>query len=353
MWGTEFFENANRLLERREARAKAAELELAPTPFDVIHRENKLKLLLYRQTSESHPASVRAPILIIPSLINRHYILDLMPGKSLVRFLLDQGFDVAMIDWGTPGDEDRHVTFERYVDSYIHHAIRALCRETHAEQAVLLGYCLGGTMAAIHAALRPENVAGLIALTAPINFHNSGLLSTWCRTRTFDVETLIKACGNAPWHLMQASFQWLKPTLSANRVLHLMRRQADREFIDGSTALDLWANDNVSFPGECYRDFIQQLYRDNGLIEGTLSVGGERVDFSRLACPILNIAASDDHIVPRDASAALRALAAASSDFTDLVTPGGHIGAVISRRATHTLWPQIDHWLKERSNASH
>lgn len=357
MFGLEFFENANRLLERGLAPGRehepVARLRLAPTPSRVIHRENKLRVLLYEETASATPRAKKKdspPILLVPSLINRHYILDLMPGKSLVRFLLDQGYTVAVIDWGTPGDEDRFVSFERYVDSYLHRAIAALRRSVGLSPmggAILIGYCLGGTMAAIHAALRPKNVVGLVALTAPIDFHNSGLLSAWCRTTAYDVKGLLDAYGNAPWSLLQTSFQWLRPTLNASRALHLLRRSKDRDFVDGSTALEVWVNDNVAFPGECYREFIEQFYRENALVNGTFHVGGRKVDFKNLTCPVLNVAASDDHIVPREASDAFRKIAH-GDDYTDLLTPGGHIGAVISRKATMNLWPKLDTWLTER-----
>jgi polyhydroxyalkanoate synthase len=348
MLGFDIWDNGNQLLERTRTDKHLGKLGLAATPSRVIHKENKLQVRFY----EKKPApgvdlgKTRVPILIVPSLINRHYILDLLPDKSLVRFLRDRGFDVAMIDWGMPGDEDRHVAFERFLDSYINRAIQALARETGCKKPVLLGYCLGGTMAAIHAAHRPENIAGLITLTAPINFHNSGLLSAWCRS-SHDPRLLIEAFGNAPWHVLQTSFQWLRPTMNAVRSLTMWRRSRDADFIESSMALDIWVNDNVSFPGECYQQMITSLYRDNALINGTLKLYNETVDFERLTCPVLNVAAQDDHIVPLDATQALRTLAR-STDYAELLSPGGHIGAVISKKASAVLWPQIANWLESR-----
>jgi polyhydroxyalkanoate synthase len=349
MMGLDIFESGNRVLEKiREGKMpRVSNLKLAPTPYRVIHRENKLQVLLYEKSTQtpSIAAKRRTPILIIPSLINRHYILDLLPGKSLTAFLTSQGFDVATIDWGVPGREDKSVPFERYVDTYIQHAIQALNRETGTEKPVLLGYCLGGTMATIHAALHPESIGGLIALTAPINFHNSGLLSAWCRMPSYDVDSLIAAHGNVPWSLMQSTFQMLRPTMGASRALALLKRRNDHEYVESALALELWLSDNVSFPGECYRQMIKALYRDNALVNSCLVLNNELVDFKRITCPVLNVAASEDHIVPLDAIRDMESLVSSES-YTEFTTPGGHIGAIISRRASSVLWPNMKAWLE-------
>jgi polyhydroxyalkanoate synthase len=280
-------------------------------------------------------------------MINRHYILDLMPDKSLVRHLMAAGYPVAMVDWGAPGDEDRDLPFERYADDYLRRAIRAARLECEAESAILLGYCLGGTMAAMHAALRPETIAGLIVLTAPFDFHNSGLLSAWCRTSHSDVGALVGAYGNVPWSLMQNTFQCLRPTSVLSRFLGFHKRIWNDEFLDSFAALETWGNDNVSFPGRCYAEFIRELYQKNGLMKKTLQLSGEIVDLKRIRAPVLNVAASADHIVPREATAPFRDLVS-SRDFTDVVAPGGHIGAIVSRKASAGLWTGIEKWLDER-----
>src|ERR1700722_9662147 len=135
------------------------------TPADVVHAENKWKLLRYRRSS---PAKLRTPVLFVPSLINRHYVLDLLPGKSFAEWLLAQGYDVYCIDWGTPGAEDKFLSFDEVADGYIGRAIRKACATSGAPKAHVLGYCMGGTLAAIHASAHPDRFASLVALAAPV-----------------------------------------------------------------------------------------------------------------------------------------------------------------------------------------
>jgi polyhydroxyalkanoate synthase subunit PhaC len=323
---------------------RAARMPVGSTPHNVVWRENKLQLIRYDTgVTARHPL----PILLVPSLINRHYIFDLLPGKSIAEFLSNAGFAVYAIDWGAPSDEDRLLSIDRYLGGYLPRAMRVAARNVGADQVVLLGYCLGGTMAAIAAALKPERVHSLIALTTPIDFVDSGLLSAWARSPALDLKTLVAALGNVPWSLLQLSFQMLRPTLGINKAKGLIERIWDDAFVDGVLALETWGNDNVAFPGECYREFIEQLYRGNALRQGTLRVNGARVDLGRIACPVLNVAAQYDNIVPRPSSHALNELVA-SRDTTELVVPGGHIGAVVSRRAMEQVWPAVQAWILER-----
>src|SRR5580698_4025222 len=122
------------------------------TPADVVHAENKWKLLRYRRAT---PPRYGTPVLMVPSLINRHYVLDLLPGKSFAEWLLARGFDVYCIDWGSPGDEDRFLTFDDICDGYLGRAVRTVARTAKGGKAHLLGYCMGGILASIYTAARP------------------------------------------------------------------------------------------------------------------------------------------------------------------------------------------------------
>ena len=308
------------------------------TPSDVVHAENKWRLFRYRPRATG--LAYATPVLLVPSLINRHYVLDLVPGRSFVEYLVEQGHDVYMIDWGTPGDEDRFLDLDDIVAGYIGRSLRVATQRSGHARAHLLGYCLGGTLATIHAAVHPERVASLLALAAPIDFHDDGLLSTWTRTRTFDVAALVQGAGNVPWPLMQLAFQLLRPTLALSKAASLVDRAWDDEFLDGFLALERWGNDNVSFPGAAYRRWIEALYRDNALVRDAFTLRGEPVRLSAIRCPVLAVGFSDDHIVP-SASAGALVDRVGSSDREALVRRGGHVGAVISRTASRDLWPKL------------
>ncbi len=316
------------------------------TPYDEVWRENKWRLLRFRAT---RPAAERwrTPILLVPSLINRWYILDLRPGKSFAEYLVNAGHDVYVIDWGTPTAEDRFVSFDDVCQGYLGRAVRKVAAASPDGVAHLLGYCLGGTLAAIHTAANPTHVASLVALAAPIDFAHGGTLAQWTRSPGFDVGALVDGFGNVPWPLMQASFQMLKPTLNLVKLVSLVDRAWDDEFLDGFLATERWGNDNVSFPGECYRRYIQELYQDNRFAAGTMRLAGRPARLDAIDCPVLAVTFEHDHIVPVASAAALLAQVS-SPDHAQLHLSGGHVGAVVSRKAASTLWPQLSRWWATR-----
>ena len=323
--------------------------KVGSTPAFVVHHENKWRLLRYRPRAAG-PA-YRTPVLLVPSLINRHYVLDLMPGKSFAEWLVAQGHDVYLIDWGTPSDEDRFVDFDDIADRAIARALRVACKTAGAEQAHVLGYCLGGTLAVIHAARRPERVASLTLLAAPVAFHDDGLLSLWTRTQSFDVAALVAGAGNVPWQLLQSAFHMLRPTLNLQKAVTILDKAWDDEFMDGFLAIETWGSDNVSFPGACYRTYIEELYRADGLMQGSFSLSGLPVRLENVRCPVLAVTFEHDTIVPWQ-SAAVVLDRVGSSDKHRLHLAGGHVGAVVSKKASKGLWPALSTFWADRDASS-
>ncbi|MFO0724160.1 MAG: alpha/beta fold hydrolase [Myxococcota bacterium] len=308
------------------------------TPATEVVRENKWRLLRYLPRPGG--AVQKTPVLLVPSLINRHYVLDLLPGRSLAEYLVAEGHDVFIIDWGTPGPEDRYLELDTIADRYLGRAVRATARAAGAEKVHLLGYCLGGTLTAIYAAARPAQVASLIALAAPIRFTDDGLLSLWTRTKSFDVSTVVRACGNMPWQLMQLSFELLKPTLNVVKGVQLLERAWDDQFLDAFWAIETWGHDNVSFPGRAYERYVEELYRSDALVKDAFTLSGSPVLLRNITCPTLAVTFQHDHIVPEPSATVLLERIGAE-DKQHLSLAGGHVGAVISQKASKTLWPAL------------
>jgi polyhydroxyalkanoate synthase len=328
-------------LARRAIKAPA----VGVTPADVIHTENKWRLLRYRPRPEG--PRFRTPVLLVPSLINRHYVLDLMPGRSFAEYLVAEGHDVTIIDWGQPGPEDRYVSFDDITDRAIGRALRVTAGLSDRGQAHVLGYCMGGTLAVIHAAVRPERVASLLVLAAPVRFSDSGLLGDWTRSPQFDVDALVDATGNVPWQLLQASFHMLRPTLTLSKAVHAVDRAWNDENLDGFFALERWGNDNVSLPGAFYRRYIKDLYRSDSLVEGAFTLSGRPVRLGAIACPTLAVTFEHDNIVPWQSCAELLERIA-SEDKQRIHLAGGHVGGVVSSKAKTRLWPKLSGWWAAR-----
>ena len=319
------------------------------TPADVVHRENKWRLLRYRSKNRKYAT----PVLLVPSLINRHYVMDLLPGKSMAEDLVAAGHDVYCIDWGTPEDEDRYVTFDDVTDKYLGRAIRKVARSSPRGKTHVLGYCLGGTLAAIHASVHHEHIASLFLLAAPVAFDDDGLLAAWTRSPDFRVGDIVDACGNVPWQIMQGAFHMLRPTLTLSKGVTILDRLENDEFLDGFFALETWGNDNVSFPGECYRRYIEELYRGDALMRGEFTLSGRPARLEAITCPVTTVVFEHDTIVPWK-SAAVLLDKVSSKDKQLWKLPGGHVGAVVSRSAQKKLWPKMSaFWAARDADPTH
>lgn len=315
------------------------------TPADVVYRENKMSLLRYRARPQG--VAYKTPLLMVPSLINRHYVLDLMPGKSFIEYMVSVGHDVFCIEWGVPTDEDRLLTFDDVCDRYLGRALRTASKFGNRDQAHVLGYCLGGTLTAIHAAVRREHFASLTALAAPIGFTDDGLLSKWAQTGSFDLGAIEGAFGNAPSWLLQGAFQLLRPTLALHKAVSLIDKADREDFLEGFLALETWGSDNIPFAGGCFRTYIEELYRKDGLLNETFSLSGHPVKLSAIECPLLAVTFEHDNIVPHK-SASVLLERVSSKDKEHFHLPGGHVGSVVSSHAKKTLWPRISKFWAER-----
>lgn len=320
---------------------------LARTPAEVVYRENKLRVLRYLPVTQEVQA---VPVVLVTSLINKYYILDLLPGKSYVEYLTAQGFAVYLIDWGVVDDADRDVTLEQYLDGYLARALETVRRREKARQVSLVGYCMGGTMSLLYAALHPRQVKNLILLATPVDFHNDSLLSVWVQPQYFDVDKFIDTYGNAPVSILQSTFMMLKPGKALTRYAELLAHADNEEFVEMFLAFDYWANDAVPVAGATFRRFVKDTFQANLLMQDKMMLGGRPVRLKAIKCPVLNVVAEHDNIVPPAASAPVNDLVG-SRDVETLSVKGGHHGLTVGPGALRTVWPHTAQWLQARSGS--
>lgn len=325
----------------------ARKVKVGATPREVIYREDKLKVLRYESPVEK---KYRTPLLMVFALVNRPYILDLLPHKSVVQQFLKAGFDVYLVDWGVPADSDKHLTIEDYIELYLHNVVRQVCEYTGESQVSLLGYCMGGTLSAMYTALHPDRVKNFILMAAPVDWSDrEALLAVWTDPRYFDVDKVIDVFGNAPPAWLQSSFAILKPVSNLiEKYLGFYERMTDEKFLEEFFAMETWVNDNIPVAGETFRQFVKDCFQRNLLIQGKLRLGTKKVDLGRITCPILNLMASGDHLVPCGQSAPFND-AVGSKDRKAITFPAGHIGLSVGSKAQKDLWPKVAEWLAERS----
>ena len=324
---------------------------IAQTPKEVIWTLNKAKLYRYIPVlpkEKRHPV----PLLLVFALMNRPYILDLRPGHSFVEFMVKQGYDVYLLDWGTPGIEDKNLKFDDYTLDYMPRAIRKLKEVSGATEFSLLGWCIGAILATIYSALRPDDgLRNLILLTAPLDFSKKENITfgRWVDERYFDVEKVLAAFGNMPAEMIEYGAKALRPVENyIGNYVRLWDNLAHPQVVEAWHSMNTWVSDNIPMAGATFRQLIIDLYRHDRLMQGTLKMRGEQVELSRLRANLLTVIADDDHITPPCQSETI-VQKVASTDKTLLRIPGGHIGIMAGSAASKSTWPRIDGWLGSRS----
>lgn len=330
-----------------EVLTKDPEPQVGLTPKEVIWTKNKTKLYRYQPAIKK---TNKVPLLMIYALINKPYILDLTPGSSLIEYLTNKGHDVYLLDWGTPGHEDRNMKLDDYILDYIPRAVKKVLRTSGAEEISLLGYCMGGTMTSIFAALHPElPIRNIIFLTSPFDFSDTGLFTSWLDERYFNLDKLVDVFGNIPPGTIDLGNKLLKPLVNyIGPYITLADRADNEDFVKNWTLMQKWVHDGIPFPGEAYRQWIGDFYQKNKLIKDELTIRGHHVELSKIKANILNIAAQRDHIAaPEQVSPLMDKVS--SKDKLFHVLPTGHVSVVVGGTAVKGTYPLIDEWLKERS----
>lgn len=340
--------DALRIAVGREVRHRLDELERgirlyrhhpyrrAHSAVPVVWREGTTRLLDYGLVSTG------IPILVIPSLINRGYILDLWPERSFLRALAQAGFRPFLVDWDRPGESERGFGLSDYIGGRLRAALRSVVSTT-GRPPVVVGYCMGGLLAAALACLQPRDVRGLVLLATPWDFHAekpalaralAGSVAPWM--------PLFDALGIMPLDLIQGLFSALDPFMVVRKFCAFARLDPQSERAQEFVALEDWLNDGVPLAAGVARDCLLGWYGENTPGRGTWQVAGRAISPDAITAPTLVVVPEQDRIVP---PLSARALAQAIPHATVLNPPLGHIGMVSSRRAPAELWPQITGWL--------
>ncbi len=329
---------------------------IAQTPKELVWTLNKAKLYRYVPVlppEKRHPV----PLLLVFALMNRPYILDLRPGHSFVEFMVTQGYDLYLLDWGSPGPEDKNLKFDDYTLDYMPRAIRKVKTISGSDEFSLLGWCIGAILAAIYSALKPDDgLRNLILLTAPLlDFSNKqGLtFARWTDERYFDIDencsSAALAFGNMPGEMIDYGAKALKPVENyVTNYVKLWDNLDDSRMVEAWHAMNSWVTDNVPLAGGVFRQLIVDLYRNDRLMRGELVIRGERVDLTRIRANLLTVIAQGDHITPSCQSEPIMSKVS-SVDKELFAVAGGHIGIMAGSGASKHTWPHINAWLAPRS----
>lgn len=338
----EMAELCQRALQAGPTLASMANIKTAESPHKVIYREGKMRLLHYKtRLQRTHDT----PILIVYALINRYQILDVQ-DKSMVKSLVDSGFDVYLIDWGTPSDSKS--TIDDYVNYYLDAMVDVVRKTSGSEKVSLVGYCMGGTFSAIYTSLHKSKVKNLITIAPPVDCSKEttvfGTIS-----KHIDIDTIIDNLRNMPPELQHLFFFMLKPFKHhIEKYNQMVDRHEDELFINNSLRAERWLWDTPPISGEVFRQWVKDIYQRNLLIQNSLTVGNNTINLKNIDVPFLNIVAEQDHLVSPESSKALN-YAISSKDRTLMSFQTGHVGLCASSYSKKEIWPSVGEWLIDRS----
>jgi polyhydroxyalkanoate synthase subunit PhaC len=269
----------------------------------------------------------------------------------MVGHLVEEGFDVFLLDWTAPEPADAENTLETYVDDYIPEAIDALLDESGADEVTVNGYCFGGVLALLVTAAHPElPIRNLMVMATPCDYHRTGLMSNMFRQHRLIADDVIDATGLVPARALDEGFQALKPTDPVVQRVNLFQNLWNDDFLEGFLAISQWARDQVPFPGALFRQTVNTLICQNALASGVVPLRHGDVRLRDIRCPFLNAYAEKDGITPAGSSEPLTELVG-SEEATELRLESGHIGFVAGRQAAKVARPQIADWIRSHSEA--
>ncbi len=282
------------------------------TPRDLLASEGNFKLYHYKPSCAE---VYRVPVLFVTSPVKRPSILDLLPGQSLIGFLVERGFDVFLIEWGVPRREDHKLRLENFILERIPQCLDRVRSESGEEDVSVVGYHLGGMLVCMHAATHLQAPAkNLVCLATPANA--LGMVKTQTGTHRRPVDRLPNPVTDA--------------------------------YLRACSLLDRCFVEEIPWPRECERQFEAEILHGNRFVKNELRIGRRRVDLGRIRAPFLHVIALYDRLVPAAATKDLFGLIG-SDDKTELVMRGDHQSLFAGGNAVYRLWPKLDGWLGARS----
>ena len=354
--------------------------DVAATPGKVVMRNDLVELIQY---SPAGATVFAEPILIIPAWIMKYYILDLSPRNSLVNYLVGQGHTVFMVSWKNPTASDRELGMDDYLKLGIKATVEAVSRIVPDQKIHSVGYCIGGTLlsiaAADYAANGDECLASVTLLAAQQDFSEPGELSVFISPSQLDMlEAAMSRTGVLKSEQMGAAFSLL-------RSRDLLWAPAVNTYLRGKRVapndLMAWNADGTRMPCRMHAEYLRQLYLNNALARGEFRTEGRRVDLAAIRVPMFVVGTETDHVAPWQSVYKARGLTR-SSDFTFLLTSGGHNAGIVSgpshprrrhrvrtwmksaetlapqvwfdttRPETGSWWPIWQHWLAQHSSGA-
>lgn len=307
------------------------------------------------------------PLVLVPPLGVTSEVFDLLPERSLVRYMAARGFSTYLIDWGRPRRRHAHFGLRHYARDMTAEALAAIREHSGSQEVSMMGWCMGGLIGLIHLGLEPQaGVRNLVTVASPIDMRGGGLVAQAAQALDTPAQLVTRFGGplsrevarridvsrlHAPGWLTTLAFKLTNPVSSLTTYWDLITRFWDREFVEQHTTIADYLNNMLLYPGGVVRDVVVEMALGNRLGEGRVRIGRQESDFSRIRANLLAFAGEGDHLVPP--SIARRSLElVASKDKQFQVAPGGHMGVILGGQAPSAVWQKAADWLAPRSGVA-
>lgn len=345
-------------------------VQASRTPFEVIYEDDLARLRYYPPLAESSievngetvaVAQTRYPVplvLVAPLAVNMH-LYDLFPERSLVKYLRARGFELYLVDWGSPKPRHNHCNLYSYFAEMLPSLLERVRDHSGSRKLSLHGWSFGGLFAYCCAALGDSDIANLVLVGAPNDYHANGDLGVLYQrlgralTRAenrwgWRVHGSRKRYWRAPGWANALAFKLTNPIGSVRGYTSLLKNLHDREYVSAHATNAAFLDRMEAYPGAVVQDFVQHLMADNVLADGRLPAADSDAGLDAIDMPVLAVVGKQDPIVSEGCARPLFDRIG-STDKTMIRVDGGHMGIVGNRKAPEQSWPQIVDWLAERS----
>ncbi|WP_256354014.1 MULTISPECIES: alpha/beta fold hydrolase [unclassified Variovorax] len=320
--------------------------QVGVTPRRLLHRRGTLGLYHYEPLNDE---LYRVPLLLVMATTNKANFFDLTPGQSMVEYLMRHGYDVYVMDWNAPTRAESGLRIEDYVLDFIPDSIRRVQQHCGEPDVSLIGYCMGGVLATIYAALHPGGpLKNLVTFTTPIDWTQTTLAASIAGSQDRDVDRLIEAVDLVPPESIISAINLQRPASRAVAQVRLWDNMWNDKYVKAYRMMQRCEAETLPMAGTYSRQILKELIRKNGLVNDTLRIGGRPVRLENIEVPLLHIMAQYDHMVPQACGRPL-VERAGSRDKSELILPGGHASLVAGPNAVKRMWPALDQWLAPRS----
>nr|MBA5585149.1 alpha/beta fold hydrolase [Anaerobacillus isosaccharinicus]QOY38461.1 alpha/beta fold hydrolase [Anaerobacillus isosaccharinicus] len=317
--------------------------KVGQTPKTAIWKKNKAVVWYYPAKEKKF----QTPLFLIYLLVSKPYILDLDPNSSMIQAFTKKGYDVYLLDFGVPGYEDKDLCLDDYICKYIKKAVQQSLRHSSSSEISIIGYCLGGTLATIYAAVAKEPIKNLILFVTPLDFSQLPLTEEWRKMLKMEqktIEQLIDQYGILPAKVIDKGIKLLTSPITLSPYLALLEHAENQEYVNKWRRFNQWARDHIPFVGATLKQLIYDLALDNKLVKNELMINKQIVNLSNIKANLLVVSTNDDELVPEELTVSIMNLVS-SEDKTYKKVRGGHATLAIKGR----LPEFFENWLSERS----